>query len=218
VHAGTASDSPFPAGRKVLLYLGRLHPKKGLANLLEAWSRTRKIQNKEWLLAIAGWDQGGHEAELKRQATDLGLQWQDLPSRSPGDKTLFFLGPQFGNAKRTIYSQCDAFILPSFSEGLPMVVLEAWAYGKPVLMTPECNLPEGFAAHAALRIEPSINNITEGLRQLFGMSHDERQTMGKRGLALVKDRFAWSKIAADMMSVYRWMAGGGIKPDCMANT
>src|ERR1039458_6554006 len=66
-------------GRKVLLYLGRIHPKKGLVNLLKAWKQVSGQwsvvggQRSEWVLAIAGWDQGGHEDELKRLATELGL-------------------------------------------------------------------------------------------------------------------------------------------------
>ena len=95
------------------------------------------------------------------------------------------------------------------------LVLEAWAYGKPVLMTPECNLPEGFATCAALRIEPMTESIVEGLTQLFDMSTDERHQMGKLGLDLVKDRFTWSKIAIEMKSVYEWMLGGGVAPPCV---
>ena len=96
-----------------------------------------------------------------------------------------------------------------------MVVLEAWSHGKPVLMTPECNLTEGFAAHAALRIEPSIAGIAEGLRQLFEMSDNERQTMGQRGLALVKDHFTWPRIAVQMQAVYAWALGEGPQPECL---
>ena len=70
------------------------------------------------------------------------------------DASVVFLGPQFGAEKSECYRACDAFILPSLSEGLPMTVLEAWSYAKPVLMTAECNLPEGFAAGAAVRIGP----------------------------------------------------------------
>jgi len=217
-HESVPADSLFPPGRKVALYLGRLHAKKGLVNLLEAWSRVQGTQSKEWVLAIAGWDQGGHEAQLKQQATDLGIQWGSAPSRSSSGDSALFLGPQFGAAKASCYRNCDAFILPSFSEGLPMVVLEAWAHGKPVLITPECNLPEGFAAHAALRMEPTVDSITKGLRQLFEMSIEERQMMGKCGLALVKDRFTWPKVATEMMSVYEWMLGGGSKPECVVNT
>jgi poly(glycerol-phosphate) alpha-glucosyltransferase len=67
-------------GRKVLLFLSRIHPKKGLVNLLRAWSSILHSQPSildSWCLAVAGWDQGGHEAELKRLASELGIQWSD---------------------------------------------------------------------------------------------------------------------------------------------
>ena len=207
-------------GRKILLYLGRLHPKKGLIALLRAWKRALDLQpllSKSWILVIAGWDQGAHEAQLKRQATDLGIPWGDSASLPQKNNSLLFVGPQFGEAKTLLYSDCDAFILPSLSEGLPMVILEAWAHGKPVVMTPECNLPEGFDAAAALRIEPNMESIAAGLMQLCDMSQDERVTMGKRGMALVRNRFSWNRIATDMKSVYEWMLGGGNKPDCVQN-
>ena len=94
------------------------------------------------------------------------------------------------------YYQCDAFVLPSFSEGFPMVVLEAWAYGKPVLMTPECNLPEGFESNAAIRIATDVENIERGLRQLFEMSAADCQAMGEHGKKLVIEKYSWPRIAA----------------------
>jgi poly(glycerol-phosphate) alpha-glucosyltransferase len=96
-----------------------------------------------------------------------------------------------------------------------MVVLEAWAYGKPVLMTPECNLPEGFAAGAAVRIAPSAEGIAQGLHMLFQSSISDLQSTGSRGRALVAGKFAWPKIAADMRSVYEWVLGGGARPGCV---
>ena len=97
-----------------------------------------------------------------------------------------------------------------------MVILEAWAYGKPVMMTSECNLPEGFSAGAALSIRPTVESIAEGLNQFFQMTDAGRQAMGRNGLALVRDHFTWSKVAADMMTVYAWMLGGGPLPACMS--
>ena len=96
-----------------------------------------------------------------------------------------------------------------------MVILEAWAYGKPVLMTPECNLPEGFAANAAIRIEPSAESIAQGLHMLFQSSISDLQSAGSRGRALVAEKFAWPKIASEMKSVYDWVLGGGTKPGCI---
>src|SRR5262249_10183256 len=138
--------------RKTLLYLGRLHPKKNISNLIRAWNATfnsRRGSGKRWVLAIAGWDQGGYESELKRTAAGASI---------------VFLGTRFNAEKSECYRTCDAFILPSLSEGLPMTVLEAWAYAKPVLMTAECNLPEGFAVEAAVRIGSSSEEIAAGLK------------------------------------------------------
>lgn len=196
-------------GRKVLFYLGRLHPKKGLPNLLRAWAQlhARKAAPVEnWDLAIAGWSQGGHEEELKELTRQVGIAAR-----------VHFLGPQFGEAKASAYHHANAFVLPSFSEGLPMVVLEAWAHHVPVVMTSECNLPEGFAANAAIRIETGVEQIAAGLETLLSMRDEERRAMGARGHNLVAQRFAWSRIASDLRAVCSWTLGGGNKPACVLN-
>ena len=195
---------PLAQGRKVLLYLGRLHPKKGLVNLLRAWRQVldeQPLAASSWVLAIAGWDQGGHERELKKLSAEFGIE-----------NSVHFLGPKFDEEKVACYRDCAAFILPSFSEGLPMVILEAWAHAKPVVMTPECNLPEGFDAQAAVRIGYEVAGIAGGLKQLFEMPAADLEAMGKRGLALVQDRFVWPKIVAEMKDVYDWVLGGGPMP------
>ena len=199
-------QSLIPADAKVMLYLGRLHPKKGLSNLLRSWSSIRRVggTGDAWHLVIAGWDQGGHEQELRALAANLGIQ-----------ASTHFVGPQFGAAKHACYSHADAFILPSFSEGLPMVILEAWAYGLPVVMTPQCNLPEGFASGAAVRVEPEVVSISEGLVSFLALPDHEKKMMGMRGRQLVEDKFSWTCIAEQMMSVYRWVIEGGEKPDCV---
>lgn len=199
--------SAIPNDAKILLYLGRLHPKKGLLNLLNAWSLLAcptSLLNNNWHLVIAGWDQGGHKNELKVQAQQLGLQ-----------TCIHFVGPQFDAAKHASYRHANAFILPSFSEGLPMTVLEAWSYGLPVLMTPQCNLPEGFQSQAALRISQEPEHIVQGISTLFAMTDQQRMAMGKRGQALVAQRFNWPHIAQQMLSVYRWVLRQGDKPDCV---
>jgi glycosyltransferase involved in cell wall biosynthesis len=143
---------------RTLLFLGRLHPKKGLPEAVRAWAEVAKGTDVGWRLVIAGWDQGGHEAELKKLCGELGVGYSEDREQGTGDRRrgtggrVIFAGPAFGETKEALLRSADAFILPSLSEGLPMSVLEAWAYGLPVLMTEECNLPEGFAAEAAIRI------------------------------------------------------------------
>ncbi|HEX4641357.1 MAG TPA: glycosyltransferase, partial [Chthoniobacterales bacterium] len=182
------------------------HPKKNLPALLEAWKAALRstAQPSEWVLVIAGWDQNNHEAQLKEQARELGLK-----------ESVHFAGSLFGAQKAGAYRNADAFILPSLSEGLPMVVLEAWACAKPVVMTRECNLPEGFAAGAALATGKTAEAIAETLGELFEMSESERKQMGERGRALVSEKFLWPKIAGEMKSICDWAVGGGDLPPCV---
>ncbi|MBE2286873.1 MAG: glycosyltransferase [Prosthecobacter sp.] len=211
--------------RKLLLYLGRLHPKKGIDLLVRAFGQLR--QNgclSDWTLVIAGWDQGGHEDELKSLAIASRLDWKDAREHPDTMEALeqncldalpsvVFAGPCFEAAKNRLYQQCDAFVLPSFSEGLPMVVLEAWSHAKPVVMTPMCNLPEGFSAGAAIRIESSVPSVAEGLRSLSALSASARQEMGASGRRLAETRFAWDQVARRMREVNFWLVRKGPRPD-----
>ena len=191
------------AGRRRLLFLGRIHPKKGLVGLVRAWANLKREMGNakwgEWELVIAGWDQGGHEAELKALCGELGLR---IGEGADGD--VYFHGPAFGEAKEALLRSAEAFVLPSFSEGLPMSVLEAWSYGLPVVMTPECNLPEGFAGQAALEIRNGEmgNAKWDGLRELLDMPEANRREMGMRGRRLVEERFTWPTVAARMREVF----------------
>jgi len=195
--------------QRVLLHLGRIHPKKGLTNLLEAWALVRKKRlpgAEEWTLAIAGWDApaSNYQAELRLQASELGLA-----------DSIVFPGPLFGPEKTAALGRADAFVLPSFSEGMPMTVLEAWAHRLPVIMTPQCNLPEGFQVEAALRVDPTITSLTDGLARMFSMSDTDRQRMGGAGRRLVEQRFSWDRAAEQLSSIYRWLLGGGDHPACI---
>lgn len=223
--------------RKTLLFLGRLHPKKGLPEALRAWAEATRGADTGWKFVIAGWDQAGHEAELKKICRELGVRFaeggdQMTEFRGQQDNSVVFVGPAFGETKDALLRAADAFILPSLSEGLPMSVLEAWAYGLPVLMTDECNLPEGFAAQAAIKIAAKSEGsrvtsdelgggvpvfrstgASEALRELMGMTDAEREAMGLRGRRLVEKQFTWPKVAAQMKEVYELVLGQRAQPD-----
>jgi poly(glycerol-phosphate) alpha-glucosyltransferase len=190
-------------GKKVLLYLGRIHPKKGLTNLIKAWKSVQKLdKSSEWVLAIVGWDRDGYELELKEMSRNLELEG-----------SILFLGPQFNKNRDLCFAHANAFILPSFSEGLPMAVLEAWAYSLPVIMTKQCNLSEGFEQNAAIETDTSIESIAHGLTQLFSSSKNDRQQMGNAGNKLVIAKFNWSMIAKEMHKTYQWILGEGQLPE-----
>ena len=207
------SSGPAPWGdtiggdRNVMLFLGRIHPKKGLPELVKAWAKLKGEQRggaRKWTLAIAGWSQGGHEDELRSLAHVEGL----------GDE-IVFLGPVFGEKKAAALRHANAFILPSYSEGLPMSVLEAWAYCLPVVMTAECNLPEGFAAGAAREIRPEASSIAEKCAEFFALSPEAQRQIGMNGRSLVERRFTWGKIAGEMIDVYKWILGRAERPACV---
>ena len=227
-------------GVNTLLFLGRLHPKKGLPEAVRAWAEVTRGKETGWRFVIAGWDQGGHEAELKRMCGEFGLRFSE--DRGQGaeirgqraEVSIVFAGPAFGEKKETLLRSADAFILPSLSEGLPMSVLEAWACGLPVLMTDECNLPEGFAAGAAIRIGGTAHadqktkgprdkqiaadgkvSVAEGMRLMMAMTEEERRAMGVRGRVLVEERFTWPKVGAQMVEVYEWILGRAPQPACV---
>jgi len=189
--------------RKVLLYLGRLHPKKGLSILLRGWKEAFKHE-KDWILVIAGWDQGGHRRELEQLTRELKIS-----------DSVHFTGPLFGEARDTAYQNADAFILPSLSEGQPLVVLEAWSHARPVIMTPECNLPEGFENRAAIQMCATVEGAAGALGELFGFEKSALEEMGRRGRDLVTGNFSWSQIASQMFAVYEWLLRRSAPPNRM---
>ncbi len=188
-------------GEHTLVFLGRLHPKKGLMELLQAWSRVGHSGGANWRLVIAGWDDGGHETKLRELSQELSIA-----------ESVDFVGGTFGEAKERLLRKATACILPSFSEGLPVSVLEAWSYSVPVLMTDYCNLPEGFASQAAIRISNDPDEIAAGITKLFRLSNEEREEMGVRGRQLVEDKFSWPVVTRQLLEVYEWLLSGGTAP------
>lgn len=190
--------------RKTLLFIGRIHPKKGLKELLLGLSTLKKNNSKffdVWNVKIAGWSQIGHIDELKRIVHENHL-----------DDYVEFVGEVHGNEKEKLLCEANAFILPSFSEGLPMSILEAWAYQLPVLMTDYCNIPEGYSSNSAIRIEPSAENIANNLETLSSLSNEDLAKMGLNGYSLVKKKFCWEEIAKQTIQLYEYLLNGGEKP------
>ena len=189
-------------GLRELLYLGRLHPKKNLEYLLELWAGVEE-DRLGWSLRISGWDQAGTRARLEKYSRELGIADE-----------VHFDGPQFGGEKDAAYMRADAFVLPSLSEGLPMVVLEAWSHALPVLMTSACNLPQGFSSGAAMELDvKSRVQGVEDLSRFLKMTEKELTDMGNAGFALVSEEYLWERVAAKFHLTYGWLLGLCVKPD-----
>lgn len=166
-----------------ILFLGRLHPKKGLRELVEAWTLLERPRPK---LIIAGPDQAGFEAELRRLAARWGLE---------GDVS--FTGEVLGEAKAALLASCDGFILPSHSEGMSMAVLEAAAAGLPVLLTRSANADALFDAGGAVDLgaTPDPALIAAALSRFISSPPAERRELAACASAHVRRHHEWDAIA-----------------------
>lgn len=194
----------FDKGAKVLLFLARLHPKKGVTELIRAWAGTgSRLVSDGWRLALLGWEEEGHGAVCEALIRELGVE-----------STCRWFGPANERVKAAAAQNASAFILPSFSEGLPMMVLEAWAHRLPVLMTRACNLPDGFEAGAAIEISNDPTRLAAQLIEALGSENIGRLSkMGRAGRELVEERFTAASVARQFLELYQWMLGQAPQPE-----
>lgn len=197
-----ALENRFPQikGKKVLLFLSRLHAKKGLAHLVYAWKQLIR-DHPDWHLLIVGPDDG-EEGALRSQISSEGI----------ATEAISLAGSMNGTEKVLAFAAADAFVLPSFSEGFSMAVLEAMAARLPVIITPGCNFPEAVTSEAAILIEPNAADTERGLRELMSMSDAQRRQMGQRARTLIESQYTWDAAARRMAELYGWILGGGAPP------
>ena len=191
-------SEPSQTERRVL-FLSRIHPKKGLPMLIDAWA---EVEPEHWVLELVGPSEGGHREELERQVEKLGL-----------GETVRFGGPVSDDEKWDVYRRADLFVLPTHSENFGIVVAEALAAGVPVITTTGAPWADLEARDCGWWVEPSSESIADALDRAIALSDAERTEMGRRGRQLVEDRYSWSGVADKMMAAYRWLQGEGARPD-----
>jgi poly(glycerol-phosphate) alpha-glucosyltransferase len=193
---------PSAGGRRILLFLGRVHPKKGLLHLLDAWAAVKRDRAAlaEWLLVVAGPDQLAHSAEVARRASERGLAHDAL-----------FTGALDGELKESALAAASGFVLPSFSEGFSVAVLEAMASRLPVLVTRQCNLDvEAFGG--GILAEPDAGSVARQLHTFLDLTDAQRREMGERGRREVEARYTWPRVARDLLETYGWVLGHNGRP------
>ncbi|MGQ7848834.1 glycosyltransferase [Granulosicoccus sp. 3-233] len=182
-------------GGKKLLYFSRINSKKGILELLDAWDKIISRQSSEddfdWVLWVCGWEDG----------ISMHRALESLSSRTR-TKVVYKGGIYDDSEKDSLFRQSDAFILPSFSEGLPMSVLEAWSYELPVIMTRECNLEVGYERHAAFEIFMDDEKLVDTLLKVLVDEENLLRTYGKNGRLIVEECFTWRKVATSHINNY----------------
>ena len=191
---------PQLLGGRILLFLGRIHPKKGLGLLCQSWAEICR-ECPDAHLVIAGPDSEGTKVLLEAQISALGVE-----------SRVTFAGMLRGIEKWAALRAAAVFLLPSYSEGFSVAVLEALGSGTPVIVSRQCYFPEIKTSGSGWVIEPEPTSLSSALRECLALSASDLATLGTNGRNLVKNRFQWDVVGRQTADVIDWILGGAEPP------
>ena len=186
---------PRLSGKRIVLAMGRIHEKKGFDLLLQAFARIAN-RSDDLEVVIAGPDDG-NLSYLKSLVDTLGLA-----------HSVTFAGMLTGDRKWSAFRAASIFVLPSYSEGFSVAVLEALATGLPVVITHQCHFPEVARWDCGWTVQPEVREIEHALRDFLALPPEDAVRVGERGRNLVENRFRWPVVGKQMSDVYDWLQGG----------
>jgi glycosyltransferase involved in cell wall biosynthesis len=180
-----------PAREKVVLILGRIHREKGFDLLIPALARLASLVP-DFVLSIAGPDEGGYGAKVKEMAKSFGIE-----------NRLRFEGNLDDAGRFRALEAASIVVAPSYRENFGMAVAEAMAAGIPVLVTETVNSwPGVLASNSGVVVHPTVDGVTNGIVELFGRSA-EWPTMGANGQKFVSQNYSRKAVGARMREVYQ---------------
>ncbi len=180
-------------GKREVIFLSRIHPKKGIINLVNAW---KQIACDEWLLRIVGSDEANHRKEVENAINENGLQ-----------NCVVINDAVYSNKKWDLLRKADVMILPSFSENFGIVVAESLSVGTPVITTTETPWEKVLTKNCGWYTEPSVPGIVQALRAAMLTPKVELLAMGRRGQEWIGSEFSWNDIGQRMLGGYDWILG-----------
>jgi len=182
---------PQTAGKRVILFLGRINFKKGLDILAKAYGIVRRV-SPDTHLVIAGPDNEGYEATVRRCLEIEGLT-----------PHVTFTGMLVGAAKSAAFKAANVFVLPSYTENFGLVLCEAMQYSLPVVVSNKVNIWREIAgADAGVVVECAPSQVAEAILSLLEKPELAR-AMGERGKRLVRERYGMESVAQQMLNVYQ---------------
>jgi glycosyltransferase involved in cell wall biosynthesis len=193
----------LPHETRIMLYVSRITPKKGLRMVLDALRELRR-EFQDWTFVIAGVDEFNHQRELETLVQTSNLNGK-----------IRFIGPLYGDEKRNAYAAAELFILPTHSEGNPISVLEALGAGRAVITTKGTPWGELICHNCGWWTDVSSHAIGEALAKAVSRSKSDLTAMGRRGLELVRGSYTWPEITKKTIQVYDWLNERGRQPECV---
>jgi glycosyltransferase involved in cell wall biosynthesis len=184
---------PDPPVERVVLSLGRIHPKKGLSRLVHAWAKV-EAKYPRWRLRIVGPPEVGHDNELRALVMALGLTRVSVEGPIPAD------------AKTTAYREADLFVLSTLNENFGLTVGEALAAGTPVISTKGAPWSGLEREGCGWWIDHGVEPLAAALAHAMELSREELKAMGGKGRDWMARDFSWDRVAQDMLGVYLWLA------------
>jgi glycosyltransferase involved in cell wall biosynthesis len=186
------SHYPRLRGKRILLFLSRIHPKKGVDLLIEAFNSVSQHDSRLHLV-IAGPDQTGWKSLLMKRTEELGIE-----------KRVCWTGMLSGDLKWGAYHAAELFCLPSHQENFGIVVAEALACGLAVTLANPVNIASEVAsARAGLVHADTLTGTQAALMEWLNMPSLEQEEMGKRGQRLFKERFDFASVAKNLVPIIK---------------
>jgi glycosyltransferase involved in cell wall biosynthesis len=193
-------NRPPLEGRRRLLFLGRIHPIKGIDVLLKAWAAVEG-RFADWELHLAGPDSAGYLAELRTLAATLGV------------RRVVFRGPLYGADKLEAYREASLFVLPTHSENFGMSVAEALAAGTPAIVTKGAPWPGLTSEGAGWWIDHGVDSLAATLETALVLPEARLAEMGIAGRTWMLRDYSWQRIGTQTLATYHWLTSGGQVPD-----
>ena len=198
---GYPCKSSIEGVKKQVLFLSRVHVKKGIELLFEAWKRIH-TDYQDWQLLVIGNGEAEYIHSLENRVENLGLK-----------DSIKVLPPVFGEAKIKVYQESALFCLPSFSENFGMVIAEAMSCGTPVITTTNCPWNILNETNTGWCIDLSVDNLEHALREGMRMDANALYDMGQRASKLIFDNFDYRSVTRKTLRLYEWLLNSGEKPE-----
>lgn len=189
---------PELRGSRIALFLGRLHPKKGVELLCRAWAGLAKEKEKEGcFLVFAGPEAAEAPGLITTLVEQLGI-----------GSSVRCVGMLRGAMKWSALAASTVFVLPSFSEGFSVATLEALASRKPVIVSDACYFPEVASSGSGWIIPPEQGALAAALGECLTLSGGVLDQMGTRGRSLVETSYSWDVVGNQMAELHRCVVDG----------